>query len=77
MAIVADADLVGSFTLVAVMVTVEFWVTVGAVKLPLMSIEPPEPATPAAPVGSASVQVTPAVLFMTVAVNCMVCPLAT
>ena len=60
------------------MVTVEFWVTVGAVKLPLMSTEPAAPATLAAPVESvpATVQVTPEVLLVTVEVNCMDCPLA-
>jgi hypothetical protein len=46
MLIVADADLVESFLLVAVTVAVAFWVTVGAVKLPWAStVPPPVPLT--------------------------------
>src|SRR5579859_5242833 len=68
---VAEADLLESLALVAVMVAVVFWVTVGAVKLPLVSTEPglEEPAEPATD------QMTPEVSFTTDAVNCRVWPL--
>jgi hypothetical protein len=79
MVMVADADTLGFLTLVAVTETVEFCVSLGAVKLPLASIDPAPPARPAAPGVSilVTVQVTPEVSLVTVAVNCVVCPLPT
>src|SRR5579862_1060250 len=72
---VAEADLVESLTLVAVMVTVVFWVTVGAVKLPLVSTEPAAAPAPAAPPEAPTDHVTPELSFITETVNCMVWPL--
>src|SRR4030095_466013 len=69
MVIVADAETEGSFMLVAVTVAVEFCVTAGAVKFSCASTLP----TDAPPVD----QVTPDESWVTVAVNCIVCPAPT
>ena len=61
---VEEAETVESFTLVAVTVAVESWVTVGAVKTPSASIVPG--------VAPLAAQVTPSELLPTVAVNCRV-----